>query len=43
MWKGIADSKKEKRLSEEEIRKQLLDSMIIDKNLEFDDLNKEAK
>ena len=43
MWKGLADSKKTKRLSKEEIKKQLLDSMIIDENLEFDDLNKEAK
>ena len=43
MWKGVADSKKTKRLSKEEIKKQLLDSMIIDENLEFDDLNKEAE
>ena len=43
MWKGLADSKKTKRLSKEEIKKQLLESMIIDKNLEFDDLNKEAE
>ena len=39
----MADSKKTKRLSKEEIKKQLLDSMIIDENLEFDDLNKEAE
>ena len=39
----MADSKKMKRLSKEEIRKQLLDSMIIDENLEFDYLNKEAE
>ena len=39
----MADSKKAKRLSQEEIRKQLLDSMIIDENLEFDYLNKEAE
>ena len=39
----MADSKKMKRLSKEEIRKQLLDSMIIDENLEFDNLNKEAE
>ena len=43
MWDGMADSKKAKRLSKEEIRKQLLDSMIIDENLEFDYLNKEAE
>ena len=43
MWKGVADSKKAKRLSKEEIKKQLLDSMIIDEVAEFEDLNKEAK
>ena len=43
MWKGLADSKKTKRLSKEEIKKQLLDSMIIDEVVEFDDLNKEAE
>ena len=31
MWKGAADSKKTKRLSKEEIKKQLLDSMIVNK------------
>ena len=43
MWKGVTDSKKAKRLSKEEIKKQLLESIIIDENLEFDDLNKEAE
>ena len=43
MWKGLADSKKTKRLSKEEIKKQLLDSMIIDEVAEFEDFNKEAK
>ena len=43
MWKGFADSKKAKCLSKEEIKKQLLDSIIIDEVLEFEDLNKEAK
>ena len=43
MRKGLADSKKAKRLSKEEIKKQLLDSMIIDEVAEFEDLNKEAK
>ena len=42
MWKGLADSKKTKRLSKEEIKKQLLDSMIIDEVVDFEDLNKEA-
>ena len=39
----MVDSKKAKRLSKEKIRKQLLDSMIIDENLQFDDLNKKAE
>ena len=43
MWKGVADSKKVKRLSKEEIKKQLLDSMVMDEVVEFDHLNKEAK
>ena len=43
MWKGVADSEKAKRLSKEEIKKQLLDSMIIDEVTEFKNLNKEAK
>ena len=43
MWKGAADSKKVKRLSKEEIKTQLFDSMIVDENLEFDDLNKEVE
>ena len=40
MWKGLADTKTAKRLSKEEIKKQLLDSMIIDEVVEFEDLNK---
>ena len=43
MWKGVADSKKVKRLSKEEIKKQLLDSMVVDEVVEFDNLNKEAE
>ena len=43
MWKGLAGSKKAKRLSKEEIKKQLLDSMIIDEVVEFENLNKEAE
>ena len=43
MWKGLADSKKAKYLSKKEIKKQLLDSMIIDEVAEFEDLNKKAK
>ena len=36
-------NKKEKRLSKEEIKTKLLDSMTIDEIVEFDDLNKEAE
>ena len=43
MWKGLADSEKAKRLSKEEIKKQLLDLIITEEVLEFEDLNKEAK
>ena len=43
MWKGAADSKKTKRLSKEEIKKQLLESMIIDEVVESEELNKEAE
>ena len=37
------DNKKAKRLSKEEIKTKLLDSMTIDEIVEFDDLNKEAE
>ena len=43
MWKGVTDNKKAKRLSKEEIKKKLLDSMAIGEIVEFDDLNKEAE
>ena len=43
MWKGVTDNKKAKRLSKEEIKKKLLDSMTIGEIVEFDDLNKEAE
>ena len=39
----MADSKKAKRLSKEETKNHLLDPMIIDENLLFNDLNKEAE
>ena len=41
MWTGVVDNKKAKRLSKEETKKQLLDSMVIDEVVESDDLNKE--
>ena len=37
------DNKKTKRLSKEEIKRKLLDSMTIDEIVEFDDLDKEAE
>ena len=43
MWKGVADSKKAKCPSKEEIKKQLLESMIIDEVVSFEDLHKEAE
>ena len=45
MWKGLADSKKTKCLSKEEMKIQLIDSTTsyIDEVVEFEDLNKEAK
>ena len=39
----MADSKKAKCPSKEEIKKQLLESMIIDEVVSFEDLNKEAE
>ena len=42
MWKGAADSKKTKRLSKTEIKKQLLES-IINKVVESEELNKKAE
>ena len=43
MWKGLTDNKKAKRLSKEEIKRKLLDSMTIDEVAEFENLNKEAE
>ena len=43
MRKSLTDSKKAKRLSKEQIKKKLLDSMTIDEVVEFDDLNKEGE
>ena len=43
MWKGVTDNIKTKRLSKEDIKKKLLDSMTIGEIVEFDDLNKEAQ
>ena len=43
MWKGAANSKKTKRLSKEEIKKQVLESIIINEAIESEELNKEVK
>ena len=43
MWKGAADSKKTKRLSKNEIKKQLLNSVIINEVVESEELNKEVE
>ena len=43
MRKGVTDSKKANRSSKEEIKKQLLESMIIGEVVESEDLNKEAE
>ena len=43
MWKSAEDSKKTKRLSKEEIKKQLLESIIIDEVVESEELSKEAQ
>ena len=43
LWKGAADSKKTKRLSKNEIKKQLLISIIINKVVKSEELNKEVE
>ena len=43
VWKGAADSKKTKRLSKNDTKKQLLESVIIEKVVESEELNKEAE
>ena len=43
MWKGVTDNKEVKRLSKEDIKKKLLDSVTIDEVVEFDNLNQEAE
>ena len=43
MWKGAADSKKTKRLSQEAIKKQLLELIVINEFIESEDLNRQAE
>ena len=42
LWKGVADSEKTKRLSQDEIKNQLLELIIINKAVESEELNREA-
>ena len=43
MWKGAADSKERKWLSQEEIKKQLLESIVTNEVVESEDLNRQAE
>ena len=43
MWKGAAGSKKTERLTKHEIKKQLLESIIINEVVESEELNKETE
>ena len=43
VWKGAADSKKTKRLSKDEIKKQLLESIVVNEDVESEKLNREAE
>ena len=43
MWKGVADSKKTKWLSKDDIKKQLLEWIIINKAVESEELNREVE
>ena len=43
MWKDAADSKKTKRLSQEEIKKQLLEPIVINEVVESEESNREAE
>ena len=43
VWKGAADSKKTKRLSKDEIKKQLLESIVINEVVECEELNREVE
>ena len=43
MWKNFENSKKTKSLSKEEIKKQLIESMNINKTVEIAELNELAE
>ena len=42
MWKGV-DSKTTRRLTHEEVKKQLIESMVVNDFVETDELNKEVE
>ena len=42
-WKGSENTEKAKRLSHEEIKKQLIESIVINDTIETDELNKTAE
>ena len=43
VWKDVADSKKTKRLSKHEIKKELLESVLINEVAESKELSKEEE
>ena len=43
VWKGAADSKKTKWLSKDKIKKQFLESIIINEVAESEELNKKVE
>ena len=43
MWKGSENAKKTKRLSHEELKKQLIESMVNNDMVETEELNKKAE
>ena len=43
MWKGSENAKKTKRLSHEELKKQLIESMVNNDIVETEELNKKAE
>ena len=43
MWKGSENAKKTKRLSHEELKKQLIESMVNNDMVEPEELNKKAE
>ena len=42
MWKG-SDVKKTKRLTQDDVKKELIESMVNNKLVETDELNKQAE